>query len=125
MVKSLAFGYIRLQRNTPANELADLRQQMADVVADQGFILSDVFVESKDSTSSAFARLMDALHASGVTIVAIPSMSHLAHMGSVSAAMKERIESETDARVLIIESATCDSRESDTFVASTEGNGDV
>jgi hypothetical protein len=125
LAKPLAFGYIRLRRNTPANELADLRQKMADAVGAQGFVLSDVFVESEDSTSSAFARLMDALHASDVAIVAIPSMSHLAHMGSVSAAMRERIESETGARVLIIESAGCDASVSDTFVAGTEGSGDV
>jgi hypothetical protein len=125
LIKPLAFGYIRLQRNTPANELADLRQQMADVVASQGFILGDVFVESEDSTNSAFARLMDALHTSGVAIVAVPSMNHLARMESVSAAMKERIESETGARVLIVESAGCAASESDTCVAGAEGNGDV
>ena len=80
---------------------------MADFVAGKGLVLSEVFVESDDSASSAFAALIDALHASDVTTVAVPSVRHFAHMQGVGAAMMELIENETGACILIV--ATSDS----------------
>lgn len=97
-----AFGYMRIERGSSAEESERLRQQIADFVVSQGFLLGDVFVESEDSTSSAFAALIDALNVSGVTTVVVPTMHHLAHMEGVGAAMKERIESETGARIVVI-----------------------
>jgi citrate lyase beta subunit len=102
-----AFGYMRIERGTPAEQSNHLCQEMAAFVAGKGLTLSEVFVESDDSASSAFAALIDALRGSDVTTVAVPSVRHFAHMQGVGIAMMELIETETGASVLIV--ATPDS----------------
>lgn len=81
--------------------IARLRQQLAALAEREGLLLSEVFIETEDATNSAFAVLIDALRANDVTAVVIPSMDHLAHMEGVSIAMKDRIESETGARIVV------------------------
>jgi DNA invertase Pin-like site-specific DNA recombinase len=102
MPEPRAFGYMRIERGTTSEQSDNLRQEMAEFVASRGLTLSEVFVESDDSASSAFAALIDALHASDVTTVAVPSVRHFAHMQGVGAAMMELIESETGACILIV-----------------------
>lgn len=101
MTQRSAFGYMRIEHNTPSATLQILRRQIESCVAKHGFALSQIFVESGNTADSAFAALMDALCASGVTTVVVPSMRHLARLESVGIAMKRHIEQETGASVLI------------------------
>jgi len=108
LVQQSAFGYMRLERGTSADESDRLRQQMAECVAHHGLALGEVFVDWEDSTGSAFAALIDALRGGDVTTVVVPSMRHLAHMEGVSVALKEYIENQSGARILISTAATID-----------------
>jgi citrate lyase beta subunit len=100
LVLSPAFGYMRIERGASPDESDRLRQEMADFAVQQGFTLREIFVELEDSVHSSFAILIDALRDSNVTVVVVPSMHHFARMESVRAAMKDRIERETGARIL-------------------------
>jgi hypothetical protein len=75
---------------------------MAEFVAGKGLTLTEVFVETDDSASSAFAMMIEALRVSDVATVAVPSMRHLAHMHGVGVAMMELIQSEAGANVLVV-----------------------
>jgi len=81
---------------------------MAECVAHHGLALGEVFVDWKDSAGYAFAALMDALCGGEVTTVVVPSVRHLAHMEGVSVALKEYIENQSGARILIATAAITD-----------------
>ncbi len=51
---------------------------------------------------------MDALCGGEVTTVVVPSVRHLAHMEGVSVALKEYIENQSGARILIATAAITD-----------------
>lgn len=108
LVQRSAFGYMRLEHGTSADESDRLRQEMAECVAHHGFVLGEVFIDWEDSTGSAFATLMDALCGGEVTIVVVPSMRHLAHMEGVSVALKEYIENQSGASILVATTAITD-----------------
>jgi len=95
-----AYGYIRMKR-CAATESDQLRQQMAAFAEREGYQLSEIFAETEDATSSAFAAMIDALRTDKVSVVLVPSMEHLGQMSGVSIALKAHIESETGARVII------------------------
>lgn len=102
MAQSKAFGYMRIEHGSTAAQSDILRQEMAKFVSGKGFMLTEVFVETDDSASSAFAAMIEALRASKVTTVVVPSMRHLAHMQGVGVAMMELIQSEAGANVLAV-----------------------
>jgi len=101
-VQSKAFGYMRIEHGSTAKQSNMLRQEMAEFVAGKGLTLTEVFVETDDSASSAFAAMIEALRVSEVTTVVVPSMRHLAHMQGVGLAMMELIQSEAGANVLAV-----------------------
>jgi hypothetical protein len=96
---------MRIERKTSTGESNRLRQGMTEYLAGQGFALSKVFVESDDSASSGFASLIDALRASEVTTVVVPSIDHFAHIEGVRMAMTKLIEDQTGACVLFVATA--------------------
>lgn len=107
MTQRPAYGYMRIEHNTPPATEETLRRQIASCVTKHGYTLSEIFVESGEAGNSAFAALMDALCAGNAMTVVVPSMRHLARLESVGTAMKRHIEQETGASVLIAV-ADCD-----------------
>ncbi len=106
MEEHLAVGYMRIRENTSLASPDLLRQQMVAYAADRGLILKRVLVDSGESAHSAFADLMDALCETGADAVVIPSMDHLARMEGVGYAIKDHIERETNASVLVVTADT-------------------
>jgi hypothetical protein len=98
----MALGYMRVIASSAPPELDRLRQQMASFAADRGLELGKIFVESSDAANSAFAALMDAISATGAAAVVVPSMHYLANFEGVGVAMKQHIERETGASVLLV-----------------------
>jgi len=106
-----AFGYIRLPVGASEQSTQDLRSDLTDYAERQGYTLAEVFAEQEASGSSAFAALIDALKRSRTSIVVVPSLCHFAHLPGLRTAMRDLIEQETGARVVVTtESARKDSR---------------
>jgi hypothetical protein len=98
-----AFGYMRIAAGTPENATGQfLREALGAYAERAGYALAEVFVEREESRSSAFAALMDALYLSERPVVIVPSLCHFAHLPGLRLAMKQRIERETGALVIVM-----------------------
>ena len=97
-----AYGYVRIPASASER---DLRKALADYAERAGYTLAEVFTEHEELGSSAFAALMDALKRSKTPIVIVPSMCHFAHLPGLRTAIKDLIERETCARVVMIHEA--------------------
>jgi hypothetical protein len=102
--------WLRMCRPPCTEQVAqDMRENLAAYAKREDYTLAEVFLEREDSGSSAFAALIDALKRSESPIVVVPSMCHFAHLPGLRIAMKDLIERETGARVLVIATAgACD-----------------
>lgn len=100
----MALGYVRVLGNTSEQTSQRLHKELADYAEREGYALTEVFIEQDEIGSSAFAALMEALKRGQARIVIVPTMRHFAHMPSLRLAMKDYIERETGARVLVINS---------------------
>lgn len=108
-LRSSAFGYARIAAHASAQTVRDMRNDLAAYAEREGYTLTEVFMEREDSGSSEFAALIDAINHSEPPIVVVPSMCHFAHLPGLQIAMKDLIERETGARVLVIAPAcACD-----------------
>jgi hypothetical protein len=99
---SSAFGYARLSAHSSDHVARDLREDLAAYAEREGYLLAEVFIEREDSGSSAFAALIDALNHSELPVVIVPSLCHFAYLPGLRIPMKDLIERETGARVLVI-----------------------
>jgi hypothetical protein len=86
----------------------DPRKALGEYAEREGYVMAEVFTERDESGSSAFASLMDALYLSEQPIVIVPSMCHFAHLPRLQSALKERIEQETGAVVIVIQDLNVD-----------------
>jgi hypothetical protein len=99
-----AFGYMRIGPGIPEGRTEqDPRKLLWEYAEREGYVLAEVFTERQESGSSAFASLMDALYLLERPIVIVPSMCHFAHLPGLQSALKERIEQETGAVVVVIQ----------------------
>ncbi len=109
LVRSSAFGYVRIAAHASEQAVRDMRKDLAAYAEREGYTLTEVFMEREDSGSSEFAALIDAISRSEPPMVVVPSMCHFAHLPGLRIAMKDLIERETGARVLVIAPAcACD-----------------
>src|SRR5260370_1740624 len=99
-----AFGYVRIPASASEQ---NLRKALADYAERAGYTLAEVFTEHEELGSSAFAALMDALKRSKTPIVIVPSIFHFAHLPGLGSALKNLIERDTCARVVLIHDADC------------------
>ena len=102
----LALGYMRLASDISEQSARRLRDELAASAKREGYIMGEVFIERDAGGSSAFAALIDALAQSKTPVVVVPGMCHFAHLPGLRAAMKDHLERETGARVVIIAEAT-------------------
>lgn len=100
-----ALGYMRLAPDIPERSACRLRDELVASAEREGYTVGEVFVERETGGSSAFAALIDALTQSKTPAVVVPGMCHFAHLPGLRAAMKDHLERETGARVVIIAEA--------------------
>ena len=98
----LALGYMRLPPDISEQAERRLRAELAAGAEREGYTLGEVFIERDVGGSSAFAALIDALTQSETPVVLVPDMCHFAHLPGLRTAMKDHLERETGARVVII-----------------------
>jgi hypothetical protein len=99
-----AYGYVRIRAGMPEDNAKEGPLRALNEYAEhEGYVLTDVFTEREDSGSSAFAALIDTLKVSEQPVVIVPALCHFAHLPGLRAAMKDRIERETGARVIVVD----------------------
>jgi hypothetical protein len=98
--RPLLLGYVRRHLLMTDAELDDTKERLAYFAAVEGFALGAVYVEQLETLPAAFEALVEAVHRLEVTAVVIPSMLHFAIL-SAPAAIKDRFEHATGARVLV------------------------
>lgn len=101
-----ALGYMRLAPDVSELAAQRLQDELAAGAEREGYTLGEVFIERGADGSSAFAALIDALTQSKTPAVVVPGMCHFAHLPGLRAAMKDHLERQTGARVVIIADAT-------------------
>jgi hypothetical protein len=99
-------GYMRLAPDISEQSARRLRDELAVGAEHKGYTLGEVFIELDAGGSSAFAALIDALTQMKTPAVVVPGMCHFAHLPGLRAAMRDHLERETGARVVIIGEAT-------------------
>ncbi|MGH3567884.1 MAG: hypothetical protein ACRDRH_18020 [Pseudonocardia sp.] len=96
------FGYIRVAPYTSEKRIEELRRSMAAYASQEGFTLGRVFVDQSRLHTIALTELFHALSCGEAAHVLVPALHHLAHYPSIQAAMKELVESQTGARLLVM-----------------------
>ncbi|MFE2635985.1 hypothetical protein ACFXKX_02990 [Streptomyces scopuliridis] len=100
------YGYMRLAAsNEEGVENEALQSELAGHAEREGFTLERIFIEQIRSNEPAFDCLTDALRASGIRNVIVPSLWHFARLPGLQRAMREHIEQEIGARIWIIQGA--------------------
>jgi Resolvase, N terminal domain len=101
-----ALGYIRLATDTSEQSARRLQDELAASAEREGYTLGEVFMEQDAGGSSAFAALIDTLTQTKTPVVVVPGVCHFAHLPGLRIAMRDHLERETGARVVIITEAT-------------------
>jgi hypothetical protein len=96
-----ALGYMRLAPDISEQSARRLRDELAASAEREGYTLGEVFIERDTGGSSAFATLIDALTQTKTPVVVVPGMCHFAHLPGLRTAMKDHLERETGARVVM------------------------
>jgi hypothetical protein len=97
-------GYLRVAPAMADKRVEDLRRAMADFASSEGFVLERVLVDQSLLHTKAFVELVVALERGDAAHVVVPALHHLAHFPSVQLAMKELLEAQTGARVMVMHS---------------------
>lgn len=98
--RPLLLGYIRRHLLMTDTELDDTKERLRFFAEIEGFALGTVYVEHLETSPAACEALVEAVNRHEVAAVVVPSMLHLALL-SAPAAIKDRFEHLTGARVLI------------------------
>jgi hypothetical protein len=98
--KPLLLGYLRMHLLMSDDELADAKDRLERFADLEGFTLGTVYVEHLETSPAAFEALVEAVNRYEATAVVVPSMLHFALL-SAPAAIKDRFEHMTGARVLV------------------------
>lgn len=101
-MRPLAFGYLNPRPFTSSDDVAELKRELSAHANREGFSLADIYVEQIDSSASAFNALIEAMKRDEAPAVVVPALYHLARFPGLQLAMKEHLERETGARVLVM-----------------------
>lgn len=95
-------GYLCVPPEMPDKELEHLRRRLTDFASCEGFTLLRVFVDRRHLHTSGFTALFYALARGEARHVVVPALRHFARFRSIQLVIKELIEDETGARVLVL-----------------------
>ncbi|MEV4261345.1 hypothetical protein [Kribbella sp. NPDC049584] len=96
---SRAYAYLREHLLVCISEVNRTKERLAQFAADSGIELAGTFVEEDPRRPAAFERLLQAVTRDEVEVVLLPSLLHLAVLGSPGS-IKGYFEAATGARVI-------------------------
>lgn len=95
-------GYLRVAQNMPERQVERMRQRLADYADREGFCLTRTLVERNPMWATAFDELIQALQAGEAEHAVVPALHHFAHFTGMQLAMKELLERQTGASLLVM-----------------------
>lgn len=95
-------GYIRRVAATTDRDVEHLRRSLVNYAIQEGFVLLRVLADRCQAHTIAFAELISMLTWGDAAHIVVPTMQHLAQFPSVQQAMKDLLESQAGARVLVV-----------------------
>jgi len=98
--RPLFLGYVLKHLLMTDSELADIKVQLEQFGAAEGFSMGTIYVEETETTPAAFEALIAAVNRYEVTTVVIPSRLHFAAL-AVTHNVKDAFERATGARVVV------------------------
>ncbi|APU15250.1 recombinase family protein [Actinoalloteichus fjordicus] len=101
-------GYLRVSFSASSREVENLRRKVADFAQREAFTLVRVYVDRDRTQSAGFSSLVKALSDGEAHHVVVPALQHLAFMASARLLMKEMLEIQTGAHVLVMYSGCSD-----------------
>jgi len=102
--RPLLLGFILKHLLMSDGELADIKVQLEQFAADEGFAMGTTYVEETDTAPAAFEALIEAVNRYEVTTVVNPSRLHFAAL-AVRHDVKDTFERATGARVVVASSS--------------------
>jgi len=98
--RPLLLGYVLKHLLMTDGELADIKDQLEQFAAVEGYAMGTIYVEETETTPAAFEALIAAINRYEVTTVVIPSRLHFAAL-AMTHDVKDTFERATGARVVI------------------------
>ncbi|MFD5847473.1 recombinase family protein [Streptomyces chartreusis] len=100
------YGYMRLTPSDDPDENAAIEGELRRYTLREGFELERLFIERLGAQDeSAFFALVDALKATEIKHVIVPSLWHFARLPGLQAAMRAHIEGELGVRLWVIQNS--------------------
>lgn len=101
-------GYLRVSLSASSRDVEDLRRAVASYAEKEGLTLVRVYVDRGRTQSAGFSSLVKALSNGEAEHVVVPALHHLGHFPGTRLLIKEMLESQTGARVLVMYSSCGD-----------------
>jgi hypothetical protein len=95
-------GYLRLPAVASDRDVENARRELAAFAGRDGFVLLWVFVDRSGLPTTGFSALFRALCAGTACHVVVPTLRHFAVVNGFRVVMKELLEAQTGARVLVV-----------------------
>src|SRR3954449_4500999 len=102
-----SYGYVSLPAVHPPDAEVRLRRQLADFAMLEGLDLESIFVDSRGTQPYGFAALRTLVRRTGVRLVVVPDLDHVAHIATVNALSRAGLARFLGAAVLLT-AATCE-----------------
>ena len=101
-LRPVILGYVRADAAATDDLLGWLHGELASYAEREGFSLAAVFVERSNAGRSALMALVGALRRREAEAVVVPALDHLSRISAGRHALRNLIERESGARVLVM-----------------------
>lgn len=100
--RPLLFGYLRVLPGMGIDSVVQTHRQLAEFARSQGFVLGNVFVETKSQQLTSWVAMTNRCRRDGVRNVAVPSTEHLSTVAPLADIMCEEIEGDIGGRLWVV-----------------------
>ncbi|WP_370651614.1 recombinase family protein [Frankia sp. Cj3] len=101
-MKPLIYGYMRVQPETPDDDLAQVELALKQVAEREGYCFATIFQEFQNGCHAAFYELMNELQRAEAHHVIVPSLEHLSGNDILCNHLLMALELKANAQVLTL-----------------------
>lgn len=100
--RPLLFGYLRVLPGMGIDDVIQEHRRLARFAEERGFVLGNVFVETKWQQLTSWVAMTNRCRRDGVRDVAVPSPEHLSTVTPLADIMCEEIEGDIGGRLWVV-----------------------
>ena len=100
--RPLLFGYLRVLPGMGIDGVIRTHRELAAFARSQGFVLGNVFVETRWQQLTSWVAMTNRCRRDGVRNVAVPSTEHLSTVAPLADIMCEEIEGDIGGRLWVV-----------------------